>query len=220
MLSSVFGKRKNFQKRLNDFAHRIPTARAPSPPSPGSFASPDVTFDPYRLYKNASELSLGRPPPPISQNADSTPSTSSGSGTASSKRISSPKVQIDFDHETDWFPPELLHMRSESEPMSRPERNVSLGAKSSTTYSSVPAGTTASSSISVLTSNTSITATSVTGNSGAGKAMLLDVTRRRQGDEDGRYGFGEDDVMVIGAPSPSPRGRDVRIHFTANSVIY
>ncbi|KAF7799873.1 hypothetical protein EIP86_011115 [Pleurotus ostreatoroseus] len=209
MLSSVFQKRKNLQKRLNDFAHRIPAARAPSPPSPGSFASPDVSFDPYRLYVSASQSSLAQPPPQISKQNGGAPSasTSSGSGTASSKRISSPKVQLDFGHDSDWFPQELLHMRSESEPMLRPERNVSLGAQSATT-GSIRAGTIASSSTSVIASNSSTALASISGPSGTGKSVLLDVSRRHEGDQDSRYEFGEDEVMLIGAPSPSPRGPD------------
>lgn len=112
VLSSVFNRRKGIQKRFNNLTQIV---RSHSPPSPASFASPDLTksFDPYNLYAaSQSSVNQAHPLPP-----DVPP-----------KRGSSPKVLLDFtpDNMSDWFPAELLQGQSNEVPR-RPERNVSLG---------------------------------------------------------------------------------------------
>lgn len=216
MLSSVFGKRKNIQKRLNTFTQRLPAGRAHSPPSPASFASPDV-FNPYAGYSESSQ-----PSQPLSQTQDrpnNDPSTSSnGAGTSASKRVSSPRVQLDFGIEesnlSDWFPTDLLQGRADSEPMLRPERNASLGATSNAS-GSLLGGTLGNSSGSVLANGSSTAAAS---------GSLLRSESRQTVDQsaseskvrddkhgEGEYNYAEDEVIVIEAA----RGRDVRVQFSS-----
>lgn len=101
MFNSVFSRRK-VQKK---FYNLTQSRRAQSPPSPASFASPDVhENDLLRLHDQ-----------------------SFGNSEVSLKNGISPQVQLSFDHResiSDWFPSELL--RVESSTLSPPQRNVSL----------------------------------------------------------------------------------------------
>ncbi|KAI0074610.1 hypothetical protein K474DRAFT_1677001 [Panus rudis PR-1116 ss-1] len=103
MLASVFGK-----KRLKQVTH---PRRAPSPPSPASFASPELGDSSFSSDQDASLLD--------------------GTG---NRGVHVP-LQLDFQKResiSDWFPPGLL--KAENTLTSIPERNVSLpGASSSRT---------------------------------------------------------------------------------------
>ena len=110
MLSSVFSRRKGFQRKLNNLTQLTHTLRnQQSPPSPASFESPeivDITIAASHHEQQASEA--------VAPHREVSPS---------------PQVQLNLrrsDSLSDWFPSNLLR----SEPMAPPERNASLAASS------------------------------------------------------------------------------------------
>ena len=215
MLSSVFAQRKKFQKRLNHLTQRSQPKRARSPPSPASFASPEP-FDAARLYADAARVTLQSD----ESRAGSSEQVVAAPG-AQRKRMSSPQVELDFglgedSSLSDWL--DFTHFRTESEPMLRPERNVSLGATSNVSSTKLWG----SSSGSILANGSSVAIGSVFGHPESLRAarqsvrqsMPLSAAPSEEGDEGDEdetqhggegFNFGEDEVIVIGAP----RGRDV-----------
>ncbi|KAI0342545.1 hypothetical protein BDW22DRAFT_212744 [Trametopsis cervina] len=119
MLSSVFSRRKGLQKKLNSFAH---IRRAQSPPSPGSFISPEIGEKPFNPYTLGNE-SL------TSQNSLNQVS-STGTQVADGDKAGSPRVQLQLTTDTlslsDWFPAQYLQSNTE-QPARIPLRNASLG---------------------------------------------------------------------------------------------
>ncbi|KAI0089428.1 hypothetical protein BDY19DRAFT_103179 [Irpex rosettiformis] len=119
MLSSVFSRRKGFSRKLNNLAH---IRRAQSPPSPASFASPDISekpFNPYSLYNGS-----------VVSQASTHQAAQGGSQPTDDAPVTSPRVQLDLTSESlsDWFSAELLQTSGEA-PGRIPERNVSLGVR-------------------------------------------------------------------------------------------
>lgn len=199
MLSSVFSRRKGIQRKISNFTQ---IRRAQSPPSPGSFVTPEISekpFNPYSLYiPSTSQHSVNQAAFTFSQ------SQPQGAPSEPSKRASSPRVQLEFSAEalslSDWFPAELLQARSDS-PARRPERNVSLGVTSTTSGTSGYQGGSAHGG----------TRDSAIGSSGTAAAdstahIPETVLESDENDEDNAgHGYAPDDVIVIEAP----RGRDV-----------
>lgn len=207
MLSSVFAnRRKGIQRKLNNLTH---IKRAQSPPSPASFASPDLgdrAFNPYILYNSsASQQSVSQP------SFTFTPSTTNVTSQAdTNNRQSSPKVQLEFPVEglslSDWFPAELLQLQSDT--FQRvPERNASLGVtgpgSSSLSVHTLASNGASAGSISERSGHTGMT---------AGRAMskVDEQSGKNEHDQEhdstnNEHDFSHDDVIVIEAP----RGRDV-----------
>lgn len=103
MFNSVFSRRK-VQRKIYNFTQ---SRRAQSPPSPASFASPDV-HEKDSLHSNEHSFAFS-------------------DTSLNSKTGPSPQVQLNFENRgsiSEWFPTELL--RAESSTLSPPERNVSL----------------------------------------------------------------------------------------------
>ncbi len=101
--NSVFSRRK-VQKKLYNLTQ---SRRAQSPPSPASFASPDV-HEKDSLHSNEHPFGYSE-------------------SSLNLKNGISPQVQLSFDRResiSEWFPTELL--RVENSTLSPPERNVSL----------------------------------------------------------------------------------------------
>jgi hypothetical protein len=122
MLSSVFNRRKGIQRKLNNLAH---IRRTQSPPSPGSFTSPEVPEKPLNAYSISSASRSS-----VNQTASLGPQATDGS---------SPRVQLELMTDalslSDWFSSELLQTPSEA-PTRIPQRNASLGVTAaSTSYS-------------------------------------------------------------------------------------
>lgn len=194
MLSSVFSRRKGIQRKLTNFTN---IRRAQSPPSPGSFVTPEISekpFNPYALYN----------PSTSQQSVNQAAFTFSPPQAESSKRASSPRVQLEFPAEalslSDWFPAELLQARSES-PARRPERNVSLGVTGPTSGTS---GHQAGSSLG-RTQESGGSSGHVAGESMSRISEVVTESNHDDDDDRGEQDFAQDDVIIIEAP----RGRDV-----------
>lgn len=204
VLNSVFKGRKGKRSRFNL------THRAQSPSSPGSFVSPDNNekpFNPYSLIA-ASQSSLNQH---LQRHGDRQPSESS-------KRVSSPKVNVDIGTEgfslSDWFTSDLLQPRADL--ASLPERNASLGVKAGTGSVNGSSGNLSmdkGADSGLHRRGTSESAASQAGPQANAASRNLPIPPRT---DEGSYlqarrarekSFSEDDVIVIEAP----RGRDVSL---------
>ena len=181
MLSSVFSRRKGISRKLNNLAH---IRRTQSPPSPASFASPEISekpFNPYSFYNGSvvSQTSSNQPAQGAVQASDDAPA-------------SSPRVQLELttDSLSDWFPAELLRASGDA-PARVPERNVSLGPKGLV-------GSQGSSSRLAQDARSNKEHGSV-------KELVLGEEDGQQGPDLGNVDDETDDVIVIGAT----RGRQV-----------
>ena len=197
----------------NPFKSNAPQRRAQSPPSPGSFSTPETEKHSkfYPLFE-ASKSSLNQ-----------TIRSQTSTQLESSKRSSGPKVEIDFGLSgslSDWFPPDLIRSNSPA-PSHRPQRNESLGVIAGSGGSggvggNVVAGKNSESSLRTLepTANGRLRADSHSNTAARHFARpraedaVTPVGSRGQS----RSYEEDEDVILIIEP---PRGRDVSLSATA-----
>ncbi|KAI1786913.1 hypothetical protein LXA43DRAFT_747484 [Ganoderma leucocontextum] len=111
MLASVFNAKRKTAKVHKKFSTIAGIRRAQSPPSPASFASPDIV-----------DINEKR-------SLDATYTQDRGPSTSIDHSITSPQIQLDFDTDSlsDWLPPSIAPTPEKRTP---PRRNVSLPYKS------------------------------------------------------------------------------------------
>ncbi|GJE93400.1 hypothetical protein PsYK624_095590 [Phanerochaete sordida] len=192
VLNSVFKGRRGKKKGL-------PLVRAQSPPSPGSFVSPDPDkpFNPYSSF-GASQSSLHQAP----RAADDLPPDAS-------RRVSSPKVNVDIGTGfsfSEWFTSEPSFQQKGDVLQSRPERNVSLGVTAGGSNGSVGRGAESAAHY----RDASGSGHSQGGSLSNGSIRRLPIPPRISEESEAHDGhiraqsFSDDEIIVIEAP----RGRD------------